>query len=1655
MSLLPAPGEWSPLEEQFHTWDIIIINPPAYTGEAQSKVLSLWAQITITETHEGIRTQVEVNAEEPCIPFIRELVTDFMFLRDGELLYRLRVVDSEDVLTRDAATVRFDCVSYDKLLERRILHEDWLLDDGDINAAWRLIDYTQRRQSFGITRGTTSPGIRRQRALDAGDDILTAINDFAQADTGFDWWIDANLRFWAVKPRRGKRHNIQWQLGGEVGEMTRLNPIEDYSSLIMATGANSEVRIPRADGNEDVYPPPDPQIVQLASKPLGLWEMTTSDTDVITTASLMEKALWHLADKGTVRPTYKIALEPGVWTPVVAIGDIVNLRINTVRANVKVPIRIEELSINCSSDGAEVISMSVRAEEPETPISVTGGPSPLPMLLAGGAPDPNGRTVARHRLSEADDLGALLRSLRKRLDRAERSRGIGGGSGSSILDGEGPPTCLIGSPGDYYVDRLDWRLYGPKYDGGSMLQPPVSWNFREMVSTPNDRVLNKEVGFVGYVFEDVDIVGFKFDGLTCGITDTFDRANGPLGDDWASCPAIPAWNTANHDLAIIDVSASGGYADKGAAATVADTTAPVSIGNTMRWAHAQPTTETQSIEVFLELKQTGNAGGGYVYLFTNAQASGPGCVLVEITHANWDMPTQPQDPLVRFTAFEADGTAHSEEESIPFYYGSSRIRIRLESDPDGEHRLYYDPTQYTTGGEIVLLKTWQSPIPVSGPYVGMGTSYGAANGFTVSPRFNAVTVGCPGAGVIGAPDVPPTPVGGTLTVSIWDWDRRQLLYRTTAPAAGTDGWVDTPPIRFSVNSTVAEAATGASSRWCVSIGGAEVPVRTPGNQFIYDDWPPLVGSYGPYMGPVGQSPETSQGYFGVFPLLYVAFQSQKCLAATPEDVDTLSEGARAVEPNTSVSGQVGKIVSVGNAGWLHGWRYKRRATDTHPVTFSVWDWVYRYYDPQYANVKAFPEALVAEITVDHEGEGEFEVRLPTPVFMDPFGVDGPDTVMISVGGAAIGIDTTTTGIESGQLSAAGWYAYHFGHSYLNPVIGGFPNSTMGSSPNYHVWPMYPIMQRGDVPMWPTTDLKRSGGTGDPEGERAELHHNFNYSTSGNDYNGLRFYSGGPSHDATSWGKDADFWFSSSLLYDGYSGVAIYTDDWYDEEYGVVYPEPNRYTNKYAYYQWYYDYGFFEIDADLDPGNLYFPNSYFMYYEDFGAWDDDSYWAVSTYGPRHGAGITGEDSGTTDGGAGFHCEVSSIGPLTKGNSVANVTTALAQMHAIADDGIHGTQLTCTTKVIQACFPPEGVYNTWWYGDGSAHQALTPKGCVSPLITAAAATATAADEPWQKQYFRQMGTNTVSFTAGLGTVGVPTAMALPAVVNAQIDGVTVGGPRIAQAQRTGDYVITLALDTAYTGNLSVNWNVEHAALTFGTPPPSIDIIRNPGSFYSYGPYVEYDAGGGAWPFELNSAGRTLQDGCILKDFSGATVGGPFTGSSAPVVDPGASYQYVLWSAQRNWYLPGQQGQFRMTNPDGQVSAWFVINWYEEDVFRSIEGDSAFRTVVGRSPEGRSVEGRIAEEPPEGIPAPPARYANNPRLHNEPIDEGAPGVELLGGDRPATRGPDSPRERRPRTGKGARDQRGGKERQQGRVARQRQERAEKAGRPPEEPPGQTTPE
>ena len=116
------------LEEQPVDWTVVLLT------HGHEYVLDQWTAMNITDTMDGPRASIEVNGLEPMLVYIRELVTDMLWYRNDQLLYRMRVIDADDTFTRDAHIVKFECVGYEKLLDRRILYEDWVVVDGDMYA---------------------------------------------------------------------------------------------------------------------------------------------------------------------------------------------------------------------------------------------------------------------------------------------------------------------------------------------------------------------------------------------------------------------------------------------------------------------------------------------------------------------------------------------------------------------------------------------------------------------------------------------------------------------------------------------------------------------------------------------------------------------------------------------------------------------------------------------------------------------------------------------------------------------------------------------------------------------------------------------------------------------------------------------------------------------------------------------------------------------------------------------------------------------------------------------------------------------------------------------------------------------------------------------------------------------------------------------------------------------------------------------------------------------------------------------------------------------------------------------------------------------------------------------------------------------------------
>ena len=426
-----------------HTWTVEIIYNNKYA-------FVHWLSLDITENFDGVSASINTYVEAPELEYIFDLVTDITIFRDSVLRYRLRVVNTEHSYSRDAHTVKLSAVSYEYLLNRRILLND--LDATRDQHAWAkwLIDYTQARYALGITTTVANAGRNRSRKLRKGTTIFDAINDVAEMDGGFDWWIDQNRQLQCQTPRRVRTWDWEWAWGGQVAEVDRQSPTDNYASAVLVIGATSETKMP--DGR--VYPPPNPVYAKAPAFPLGLWEKTFSYSDIITTNSVTERAKWHTNDSYTLRPSYKIDLEPGTWDPSrMAIGDRFYLRAQQVQNDLRVFVRIEELSITLSADGSENITMSVRAETAEVPLpTVTEVLPPTAGTLLDEivvpAVESSGRSLVAHYTTQAREFGSLLLGIQDRLKRVERGWETGPFSQPIIALRGGPSTVL---PGQQYT----------------------------------------------------------------------------------------------------------------------------------------------------------------------------------------------------------------------------------------------------------------------------------------------------------------------------------------------------------------------------------------------------------------------------------------------------------------------------------------------------------------------------------------------------------------------------------------------------------------------------------------------------------------------------------------------------------------------------------------------------------------------------------------------------------------------------------------------------------------------------------------------------------------------------------------------------------------------------------------------------------------------------------------------------------------------------------------------------------------------------------------------------------------------------------------------------------------------------------------------------
>ena len=420
------------------SWRVVLRTPK--TGEELS--LEGWTSIQITENFDGISATIEVPGERPELSFITELVTNVLLYSNKVLSYQLRIMDAEDTFNENGHTVSLTCNSYEAILARRVLFNEYQTKTGSPpvpgaidqhEIAWQLINYTQQFDDIGIRKApaptwTPSP-YQQDRVMERGQTIVEAINQAAEMDNGFDWWIDANLRLHAQTKRRLFDTGLDLIWGAKVRTVTRSSASDTYDSVVMVTGATTETQLESGA----VFPPPKPAIRSAASKPFGRWERAWVYGDLFVQAHVNAKAEYHVKDASARKATYRVGLEYGVWNQTIRPGGLFSLRVRSLpRLDFRVRCRIEELAVRIGPSGEEEVELGARAEATETEITPTpqavaadnAGISlsevtpPEEILVDSQEQSGRSRTIAR--TSAMNDLAAMWRDFDERISRSER-----------------------------------------------------------------------------------------------------------------------------------------------------------------------------------------------------------------------------------------------------------------------------------------------------------------------------------------------------------------------------------------------------------------------------------------------------------------------------------------------------------------------------------------------------------------------------------------------------------------------------------------------------------------------------------------------------------------------------------------------------------------------------------------------------------------------------------------------------------------------------------------------------------------------------------------------------------------------------------------------------------------------------------------------------------------------------------------------------------------------------------------------------------------------------------------------------------------------------------------------------------------------------------
>lgn len=279
-------------------------------------------------------------------PWVRPLASDLLVAFDGQGMWRGRIGPRTRAKDADKQTSTVNAVDYRGVLGRRLTHSPQSYPSTDIAmAGWELITKSQSGEMMAggdlrITAGQIDTISSRDLTFPAGQPIDEAISKLAGEAPGFDWWIDANLQYQAVRRRGLALRDFVISNDVNATDVAESFDPTTYANVIIQTGADGLMPAVRA-------------VPGLGDRPEGRWETAVSDPDLASQARVDAAADQSLLARSALIPSYTVTLAPNTWTPNdLFVGDHVRLRVDfDDGAPVEITERVSEISVSLDGDG--------------------------------------------------------------------------------------------------------------------------------------------------------------------------------------------------------------------------------------------------------------------------------------------------------------------------------------------------------------------------------------------------------------------------------------------------------------------------------------------------------------------------------------------------------------------------------------------------------------------------------------------------------------------------------------------------------------------------------------------------------------------------------------------------------------------------------------------------------------------------------------------------------------------------------------------------------------------------------------------------------------------------------------------------------------------------------------------------------------------------------------------------------------------------------------------------------------------------------------------------------------------------------------------------------------------------------------------------------